>query len=79
MTDMKVTPDRLRSFIERAEQLHSEKADLAQQEKDLFAEAKSEGFDVAVMKKVIARRKRNADDLAEEDAVMDLYCQHLGM
>jgi uncharacterized protein (UPF0335 family) len=74
-----VTADELRQFIERAEQLASEKKDVAKQEKELFAEAKGRGFDTKVMKKVIALRKRKADDIAEEDAVLDMYKSALGM
>lgn len=74
-----VTADELRQFIERAEQLSSEKKDVAEQEKELFAEAKGRGFDTKVMKKVIALRKRKADDIAEEDAILDMYKSALGM
>ena len=74
-----VTADELRQFIERAEQLASEKKDVAKQEKELFAEAKGRGFDTKVMKKVIALRKRKADDIAEEDAILDMYKSALGM
>ena len=74
-----VTADELRSFIERAEQLAAEKRDIGEQEKELFAEAKGRGYDTKVMRLIIARRKRRADDLAEEEAVLELYLQSLGM
>lgn len=74
-----VTADELRQFIERAEQLASEKKDVAEQEKELFAEAKGRGFDTKVMKKVIALRKRKADDVAEEEAILEVYKYALGM
>lgn len=74
-----VTADELRQFIERAEQLASEKKDIAEQEKELFGEAKGRGFDTKVMKKVIALRKRKADDIAEEDAILDMYKSALWM
>ena len=74
-----VTAEELRQFIERWEQLESEKKDVAEQQKELMAEANGRGYDTKVMKKVIARRKRRADDIAEEEAVMDLYLQALGM
>ena len=74
-----VTADELRQFIERAEQLAREKAEIADQEKELFAEAKGRGYDVVVMRKVIALRKRKPDDIAEEEAVLDMYKQALGM
>ncbi len=82
MSDL--TPDaataaELRQFIERFEQLESEKADVAQQQKDLMAEAKGRGYDTKVMRKVVALRKRKPDDIAEEEAVLELYKQALGM
>lgn len=74
-----VTADELRSFIERAEQLAAEKKDIAEQEKELFAEAKGRGYDTKVLRKVIALRKRTPDDIAEEEAVLELYKTALGM
>ena len=63
-----VTAEELRQFIERFEQLDSEKKDLARQQKELMAEAKGRGYDTKVMKKVIALRKRKPDEIAEEEA-----------
>lgn len=74
-----VTADELRQFIERAEQLAAEKKDIGEQEKELFAEAKGRGYDTKVMKKVLALRKRKPDDIAEEEAVLDMYKAALGM
>lgn len=74
-----VTADELRQFIERHEQLDSESADIAEQKKELMAEAKGRGYDTAVMKKIIAMRKRKPDDLAEEEAVLEVYKAALGM
>ena len=74
-----LTADELRQFIERAEQLAAEKKDIAEQEKELFADAKGRGFDVKAMRKIIALRKRKPDDIAEEQAVLDLYLAALGM
>lgn len=74
-----VSADELRQFVERAEQLASEKKDVAEQEKELFAEAKGRGYDTKVMKKVIALRKRKPDEIAEEEAVIDMYRSALGM
>jgi uncharacterized protein (UPF0335 family) len=74
-----VTADELRQFIERAEQLAAEKKDVAEQEKELFAEAKGRGYDTKVMRKVIALRKRKPDDVAEEEAILDMYKSALGM
>ena len=74
-----VTADELRQFIERAETLSAEKKDIAEQEKELFAEAKGRGYDTKVMRKVIALRKRKPDDIAEEEAVLEMYKAALGM
>ncbi|MGQ0611165.1 MAG: DUF2312 domain-containing protein [Paracoccaceae bacterium] len=74
-----VTADELRQFIERFEQLDAEKRDVAEQQKELMAEAKGRGYDTRIMKKVIALRKRKPDDLAEEEAILDLYKSALGM
>lgn len=74
-----VTADELRQFIERAEQLAAEKKEIAEQEAELFAEARGRGYDIKVMRKVIALRKRNPDDVAEEEAVLEMYRQALGM
>jgi uncharacterized protein (UPF0335 family) len=74
-----VTADELRQFIERFEQLDSEKRDLAEQQKELMAEAKGRGYDTKVLRKVIALRKRKPDDIAEEEAVLEMYKTALGM
>ena len=80
MTDAyNVSADELRQFVERFEQLESEKKDVAEQQKELMAEAKGRGYDTKVMKKVIALRKRKPDDIAEEEAVIDMYRSALGM
>lgn len=74
-----VTADELRQFIERFEQLESEKKDVSEQQKELMAEAKGRGYDTKVMKKVVALRKRKPDEIAEEEAVLDMYKAALGM
>jgi len=75
----RVTADELRQFIERFERLEAEKKDIADQQKEVMAEAKGRGYDTRVMRKLIALRKREADDVAEEEAVLELYKQALGM
>ena len=74
-----VTADELRQFIERAELLASEKRDISEQEKELFAEAKGRGYDTKVMRKIIRDRKIARDALAEFEAVEDLYRSAIGM
>ena len=81
MTDQtyRVTADELRQFIERFERLEAEKRDIADQQKEVMAEAKSRGYDTRVLRKVIALRRRDAEDLAEEEAVLSLYKEALGV
>ncbi|MCA8882597.1 MAG: DUF2312 domain-containing protein [Rhodobacteraceae bacterium] len=74
-----VTADELRQFIERFERLEIEKKDLAEQQKEVMAEAKGRGYDTKVMRKIIALRKRDKNDIAEEEAVLELYKEALGM
>lgn len=74
-----VTADELRQFIERIEHLDAEKADLAEQAKEVMAEAKGRGYDTKVLRKVIALRKRKPDDIAEEEAIIEMYKTALGM
>ena len=74
-----VAADELRQFIERFEHLAAEKQDIAEQQKDVMAEAKARGYDTKVMKIIIAQRKRDRDDLAEEEAILEVYKAALGM
>ena len=74
-----VTADELRQFIERWEQLESEKQDIQEQQKELMAEAKGRGYDTKVMRMVIKLRKRKPDEIAEEEAVLEVYKAALGM
>jgi len=74
-----VTADELRQFIERYEHLDAEKKDITDQQKEVMAEAKGRGYDTKVLRKIIALRKRKPDDIAEEEAVLDLYKAALGM
>ena len=78
-TSYRVTADELRQFIERLERLDQEKKDLAEQSKEVMAEAKGRGYDTKVIRKVIALRKREPDDIAEEEAVLEMYKEALGM
>lgn len=74
-----VTADELRQFIERYERLEVEVKDLKDSQKEVMAEAKGRGYDTKVIRKVIALRKRNRDDIAEEEAVLEMYMSALGM
>lgn len=74
-----VAGQELRQFVERFERLEAEKKDIADAQKEVMAEAKGRGYDTKVLRKVIAIRKRDANDLAEEEAVLDMYKSALGM
>ena len=69
----------LRQFIERIEQGEAEKAEAAEGVKETYAEAKARGYDTAVMRKLIALRKRSKDDIAEEEAILEMYKSAMGM
>ncbi len=75
----RVTADELRQFIERYERLEADKRDIADQQKEVMAEAKARGYDTRIMRKVIALRKREPDEIAEEEAVLEMYKEALGM
>ena len=74
-----VTAAELRQFIERYEHLQAEKQDIADQQKEVMAEAKGRGYDTKVLRKIIAMRKRDRDDIAEEEAILEMYRTALGM
>lgn len=74
-----VAADELRLFIEQLEHLEAEKKDIAEQQKDVMAEAKARGYDTKVLRKIIAIRARDKNDLAEEEAILDIYKAALGM
>lgn len=74
-----IAADELRQFIEQYEQLEAEKKDIAERMKEVLAEAKARGYDTKVMLKIIALRKRDRDDIAEEEAILEMYKQALGL
>ncbi|MBO0662974.1 DUF2312 domain-containing protein [Jiella sp. MQZ9-1] len=74
-----VAQDHLRSFVERIERLEEEKKTISDDIKDVYAEAKGNGFDTKVLRKVISLRKQDADERQEQEAILDLYLQALGM
>lgn len=69
----------LRQFIEQYEQLDAEKKDVAEQMKEVLAEAKARGYDTKAMREVIAQRKRDRDELAEHEAIVEMYKAAMGM
>ncbi|MBI1682354.1 nucleoid-associated protein GapR [Caulobacter hibisci] len=68
----------LKSIIERVERLEVEKAEIAEQIKEVYAEAKGNGLDPAILKKVVALRRKDRAKRQEEDAILDLYLSAIG-
>jgi uncharacterized protein (UPF0335 family) len=64
---------RVRSFVERVEQLETEIAELNEQKKEVFSEAKGEGFDVKILKEIIKLRKQDKDERDEHETLLDVY------
>lgn len=71
--------DELRSFVERIERLTEEKQAIAGDITDVYGEAKGRGYDTRTIKAVIARRKKDAKELAEQEAMLETYLHALGM
>ena len=74
-----VAGDQLRAFVERIERLEAEKQAIADDVKDVYAEAKGNGFDTKVLRRVISLRKKDSAERQEEEAILDLYLHALGM
>ena len=74
-----MTNNQLKALIERIEHLETEKATIADDIKEVYAEAKGTGFDPKIIKKVIAIRKRSDHEVTEEQALIDTYMSALGM
>lgn len=74
-----ISAERLRSLIERIERLEEERKAIGSDVKDIFAEAKSAGFDVKVMKRLIKLRRMEPAEAEEQDTLLDVYRRALGM
>ncbi len=79
MDPYQVTADELRQFIERIEHLEQEKKDIAEQIKEVYAESKGRGYDTKALRAIVSLRKKDKDQVAEEEAVLELYKQALNM
>ena len=75
----RVAGEELRQFVERFERLEIEKKDISDQQKEIMAEAKSRGYDTRIMRKIVSLRKRDLEDVAEEEAILSMYKTALGM
>jgi len=74
-----VAGDHLKSFIERIERLEEEKKALGDDIRDVYSEAKANGFEVKIMRQIVKIRKMDKDDLDEEETLLDIYKRALGM
>jgi uncharacterized protein (UPF0335 family) len=74
-----VAQDQLRAFIERIERLEEEKAAIAEDIKEVYAEAKGNGFDTKVLRKIVSIRKQDHNERMEQEALLELYMTALGM
>ena len=74
-----IAGNQLRSFVERIERLEEDKKAIADDIKDVYAEAKGNGFDTKVLRKVVSLRKQDQNDRQEQEAILDLYLSALGM
>ena len=79
VTSDSVAADQLRAFIERVERLEEEKASIGADIKEVYAEAKGNGFDTKVLRRIVAIRKMDAAERAEQEALLELYLSALGM
>ena len=73
MSDISIPGGRIRSFVERIENLDTELQELNESKKEVFSEAKAEGFDVKILKEIIKLRKQDQDERDERDTLLDLY------
>ena len=71
--------EELRQVIERYERLEAEKSDISEAQKEVMAEAKGRGYDTKVLRAIIAKRKKDANDLAEFEAIQEMYEAAMGM
>jgi uncharacterized protein (UPF0335 family) len=74
-----VAQDQIRAFIERIERLEEEKASIAGDIKEVYAEAKGNGFDTKVLRKIVSIRKQDHNERMEQEALLELYMTALGM
>ena len=79
MGDGQVAADELRLLIERAERLEEEKKGIADDIKDVMAEAKGRGYDPKAIRKILSIRKKKKEEYQEEEAILEVYMQALGM
>lgn len=74
-----VAQDQLRAFIDRIERMEEEKTAISEDIKEIYAEAKGNGFDTAILRKIVAIRKQDVHERMEQEALLELYMSALGM
>lgn len=79
MADHGVARDQLRAFVERIERLEEEKKAISDDIKEVYAEAKGNGFDTKVLRQLVRIRKQDRNERMEQEAILDLYMHALGM
>jgi uncharacterized protein (UPF0335 family) len=79
MSEATVSNDQLRLFMERIERLDEEKKGISDDIRDVFSEAKSQGYDTKIMRQILKLRKMTSDDRAEMEALLDVYKSALGL
>ena len=79
MAEDSVAQDQLRAFVERIERMEEEKAAIAADIREIYAEAKSNGFDTKILRQVVKIRKQDHNERMEAEAILDLYLSALGM
>jgi len=78
-TAQTIAAGQLRAFIERIERLETDKKDISDDIKDVYAEMKGQGFDTKAIRTIVRLRKKDANERQEEEAILDLYMSALGM
>lgn len=73
------TAEQLKAFIERIERLEEEKKNISDDIKDVYAEAKGNGFDTKVLRKIVSMRRQDQNERKEQEEILSLYLQALGM
>lgn len=73
MSDVTIPGGKIRSFVERIENLDTELQELNEQKKEVFSEAKGDGFDVKILKEIVKLRKQDKEERDERDSLLDLY------
>ena len=73
MSDVTITGGKIRAFVERIENLDTEIQELNEQKKEVFAEAKGDGFDVKILKEIVKLRKQGEEERDERESMLDLY------